>query len=137
MLDAAYNRTTMKIRLNSVFVDDQDKALKFYTEVLGFEKKHDFPVGQFKWLTVVSPEEPDGTELLLEPNDNPAARTFQEAVFEQGIASTAFAVEDIQKEYERMKRLGVVFSMEPTRTGPATVAVFDDTCGNLIQLYQV
>jgi len=127
----------MKIRLNSVFVDDQDKALKFYTEVLGFEKKHDFPVGQFKWLTVVSPEEPDGTELLLEPNDNPAARTFQEAVFEQGIASTAFAVEDIQKEYERMKRLGVVFSMEPTRTGPATVAVFDDTCGNLIQLYQV
>jgi catechol 2,3-dioxygenase-like lactoylglutathione lyase family enzyme len=127
----------MKIRLNSVFVDDQDKALKFYTEVLGFEKKHDFPVGQFKWLTVVSPEEPDGTELLLEPNDNPAAKTFQEAVFEQGIASTAFAVEDIQKEYERMKRLGVVFSMEPTRTGPATVAVFDDTCGNLIQLYQV
>lgn len=127
----------MKIRLNSVFVDDQDKALKFYTEVLGFEKKHDFPVGQFKWLTVVSPEEPDGTELLLEPNDNPAARTFQEAVFEQGIASTAFAVEDIQKEYERMKGLGVVFSMEPTRTGPATVAVFDDTCGNLIQLYQV
>jgi len=127
----------MKIRLNSVFVDDQAKALKFYTEVLGFEKKRDFPVGQFKWLTVVSPEEPDGTELLLEPNDNPAARTFQEAVFEQGIASTAFAVEDIQKEYERMKELGVVFSMEPTRTGPATVAVFYDTCGNLIQLYQV
>jgi catechol 2,3-dioxygenase-like lactoylglutathione lyase family enzyme len=127
----------MRIGLNSVFVDDQDKALKFYTEVLGFEKKRDFPVGQFKWLTVVSPEEPDGPELLLEPNDNPAARTFQKAVFEQGIASTAFAVDDIQEEYERMKELGVVFSIEPTKTGPATVAVFDDTCGNLIQLYQV
>jgi catechol 2,3-dioxygenase-like lactoylglutathione lyase family enzyme len=127
----------MKIGLNSVFVDDQDRALKFYTEVLGFEKKRDFPVGQFKWLTVVSSEEPDGPELLLEPNDNPAARTFQEAVFKQGIASTAFAVEAIQEEYERMKKLGVVFSIEPTRTGPATVAVFDDTCGNLIQLYQV
>ena len=127
----------MKIKLNSVLVDDQDKALKFYTEVLGFVKKADFPVGQFKWLTVVSPEEPDGTELLLEPNDNPAAKTFQKAIFEQGIPLTAFAVEDIQTEYERMKKLGVVFSMEPTKTGPATVAVFDDTCGNLIQLYQV
>ena len=127
----------MKIKLNSVLVDDQNKALKFYTEVLGFVKKADFPVGQFKWLTVVSPEEPDGTELLLEPNDNPAAKTFQKAIFEQGIPLTAFAVEDIQTEYERMKKLGVVFSMEPTKTGPATVAVFEDTCGNLIQLYQV
>ena len=127
----------MKIKLTSVFVDDQDKALKFYTEVLGFVKKLDFPLGKFKWLTVVSPEEPDGTQLLLEPNDNPAARTYQQAIFEQGIPTTSFAVEDIQKEYERMKKLGVVFSMEPTKTGPVTVAVFDDTCGNLIQLYQV
>jgi len=127
----------MKIKLTSVLVDDQDKALKFYTEVLGFVKIKDFPVGQFKWLTIVSPEGPDDIELLLEPNDNPAAKTFQKAIFEQGIPLTAFAVEDIQKEYERMKRLGVVFRMEPTNTGEATVAVFDDTCGNLIQLYQV
>ena len=126
----------MKIKLSSVFVDDQDKALKFYTEVLGFVKKTDIPVGQFKWLTVVSPEEPDGTELLLEPSDNPAAKTFKKAIFEQGIPLTAFAVEDIQAEYERLKRLGVRFTMEPTKTGPTTVAVFDDTCGNFIQLYQ-
>jgi catechol 2,3-dioxygenase-like lactoylglutathione lyase family enzyme len=127
----------MKIRLSSVFVDDQDKALKFYTEVLGFVKKRDIPAGNFKWLTVVSPEGPDDIELLLEPNDNPAARTFQQAVYKQGIPATAFAVDDIQKEYERMKKLGVVFGMEPTKTGPVTVAVFDDTCGNLIQLYQI
>ena len=127
----------MKIKLNSVIVDDQDKALKFYTEVLGFVKKQDFPVGQFKWLTVVSPEEPDGTELLLEPDDNPAAKTFKKAIFEQGIPLTAFAVEDIQKEYERMKKLGVVFTQEPTKMGPVTQAVFNDTCGNLIQIYQV
>ena len=127
----------MQIKLTSVFVDDQDKALKFYTEVLGFVKKFDFPVGEFKWLTVVSPEEPGGTELLLEPNDNPAARAFQEAIFKQGIPAASFVVEDIQKEYERMKKLGVMFSMEPTKTGPATVAIFDDTCGNLIQIYQV
>ncbi len=127
----------MKIKLNSVFVDDQDKALKFYTEVLGFVKKHDIPVGEFKWLTVVSPEGPDDIELLLEPNDNPAAKTYQKAIFEQGIPLTAFAVDDIEKEYERMKQLGVVFTTEPTKTGPVTQAVFDDTCGNLIQLYQV
>lgn len=127
----------MKIKLTSVFVDDQDKALKFYTEVLGFVKKRDMPTGKFRWLTVVSPEEPDGAELLLEPSDNPATKTFKKAIFEQGIPSTAFAVEDIQKEYERMKKLGVVFSMKPTKTGEATVAVFDDTCGNLIQLYQI
>ncbi|HKF36004.1 MAG TPA: VOC family protein [Ktedonobacteraceae bacterium] len=126
----------MKIKLTSVFVGDQDKALTFYTEVLGFVKKADFPVGPFKWLTVVSPEEPDGTQLLLEPNDNPAAKTFQEALFQQGIPVTTFAVEDIQKEYERMTKLGVVFTMEPTQAGPATVAVLDDTCGNLIQLAQ-
>jgi predicted enzyme related to lactoylglutathione lyase len=126
----------MKIYLTSVYVDDQDKALKFYTEVLGFLKKSAFPVGLFKWLTVVSPEEPDGVELLLEPNDNPAARQYQKALFEQGIAATSFAVSDIQKEYERMKRLGVVFTMEPTPMGPAIIAVFDDTCGNLIQIAQ-
>jgi len=126
----------MKIYLTSVFVDDQDKALKFYTEVLGFIKKADFPVGQFKWLTVVSPEEPDGVELLLEPNDNPATKSFQKALFEQGIAATSFAVSDIQKEYERMKKLGVVWTQEPTPMGPATIAVFDDTCGNLIQIAQ-
>ncbi len=126
----------MKMYLTSVYVDDQDKALKFYTEVLGFLKKSDFPVGQFKWLTVVSPEEPDGVELLLEPNDNPATKPFQKALFEQGIAATSFAVSDIQQEYQRMKKLSVVFTMEPTPMGPATVAVFDDTCGNLIQLAQ-
>ncbi len=127
----------MKIKLHSVFVDDQDKALKFYTEVLGFVKKTEIPVEKFKWLTVVSPEEPDGTELVLEPGDNPAVRTFKEAIFKQGIPFTAFAVADIQKEYERLKKLGVVFTMEPTKTGPVIIAVFDDTCGNLIQLYQV
>lgn len=126
----------MKIKLNSVFVDDQDKALKFYTEVLGFVKKNEIPLGEFKWLTVVSPEEPEGTELVLEPNSNPAAKKFQSALVKQGIPLTAFAVEDIQKEYERMKKLGVVFSMKPSQTGPITIAVFDDSCGNLIQLYQ-
>jgi predicted enzyme related to lactoylglutathione lyase len=127
----------MLIKLTSVFVDEQEKALKFYTEVLGFVKKFDLPVGRFRWLTVVSPEEPDGTELLLEPNDNPAARTYQRAIFEQGIPATAFAVRDVQGEYERMKELGVAFTMEPTETGMATVAVFDDTCGNLIQIFQI
>ncbi|MDP2859908.1 MAG: VOC family protein [Bacillota bacterium] len=127
----------MKIKLTSVLVDDQDKALKFYTETLGFVKKTDIPAGEARWLTVVSPDGPDDIELLLEPNRNPAARTFQDALFKQGIPLTAFAVEDIRKEFERMKQLGVVFSMEPTKTGPVTVAVFEDTCGNLIQLYQV
>lgn len=127
----------MKIKLTSVMVDDQDKALKFYTEVLGFIKKREMPAGKAKWLTVVSPEGPDDIELLLEPNGFPAAKTYQKAIFEAGIPLTSFAVEDIQKEYERMKDLGVKFSMEPTKMGPTTVAVFDDTCGNLIQLYQV
>lgn len=127
----------MKIKLTSVFVDDQDQALEFYTAVLGFVKKTDIPVGEFKWLTVVAPEGPDDIELLLEPNNNPAAQTYQKAIFAQGIPSTAFAVDDIQTEYERLKQLGVVFKTTPTKMGPATVAVFDDTCGNLIQLYQV
>lgn len=126
----------MKINLSSVLVDDQDKALKFYTEVLGFVKKTEIPLGTAKWLTVVSPEGPDGIELLLEPMGFPPARTYQKALFEAGIPLTAFAVEDIQREHERMERLGVVFKTKPTQTGPVTVAVFDDTCGNLIQLVQ-
>ena len=127
----------MKIKLTSVFVDDQDKALKFYTEVLGFVKKLDFPAGNFKWLTVVSPEEPAGTQLLLGPNDNPAAKTYQEAIFKQGIPAALFFVDDIQKEYERMKKLGVAFTMAPTKVTGSTIAVVDDTCGNLIQLVQL
>lgn len=126
----------MRFRLMSVFVDDQEKALAFYTDVLGFQKKQDVPVRQFKWLTVVSPEEPDGVELLLEPNDNPAASAFQQAIFQQGIAAASFFVADIQAEFARMTGRGVRFTMEPTSMGPTTVAVFDDTCGNLIQLVQ-
>lgn len=127
----------MRIRLTSVFVDDQDKALKFYTGILGFVKKADFPAGEFKWLTVVSPDEPDGVELLLEPNDNPASKTFQADIYQQGIPITSFAVEDVEKEYRRMKGLGVDFKMEPTKSEGPTVAVFDDTCGNLIQIFQI
>ena len=127
----------MKIKLTGVFVDDQDKALKFYVDVLGFIKKEDMPVGEFKWLTVVSPEAPDDIELLLEPNNNPAAKTYQQAIFDQGIPAAAFAVDDIHQEYERLKERGVEFSMEPTESGPAILAIFNDTCGNLIQLYQV
>jgi predicted enzyme related to lactoylglutathione lyase len=127
----------MKIKLTSVLVDDQDKALKFYTEVLGFIKKRDIPVGQFRFLTVVSPEAPDEVELLLEPNNNPAAKAYQKALYEAGIPLAAFAVEDIQQEYERLKKLGVVFKTKPTQMGQVIQAVFDDTCGNLIQLYQV
>jgi predicted enzyme related to lactoylglutathione lyase len=126
----------MKIILTSVMVDDQDKALKFYTEVLGFVKKNDIPVGGARWLTVVSPEGPDDVELLLEPMGFPPARTYQKALFEAGIPLTSFAIDDIQKEYERMKKLGVVFKMAPTKMGPVTIAVFEDTCGNLIQMAQ-
>lgn len=127
----------MKIKLSSIFVDDQAKALRFYTEVLGFVKKMDIPMGEASWLTVVSPEEPDGTELVLEPNGNPAAKTYQSAIFEQGIPATAFAVDNIQSEYERLKRLGVGFRSAPTTFGEVTIAIFEDTCGNLIQIYQV
>jgi catechol 2,3-dioxygenase-like lactoylglutathione lyase family enzyme len=126
----------MRIKVTSVLVDDQDKALKFYTEILGFVKKTEIPVGEFKWLTVVSPEEPEGTELLLEPNDNPAASTFQKALYNQGIPLTMFFVDDIQKEYERMKNIGVKFTLEPTKMEAIIIAVFDDTCGNLIQMIQ-
>jgi catechol 2,3-dioxygenase-like lactoylglutathione lyase family enzyme len=117
-------------------VDDQDKALKFYTKVLGFQKKNEFPVGEYKWLTVVSPEDPQDVELTLEPNANPAAKTFQKAMFDQKIPLAAFEVSDIEKEYARLKGLGVVFTHEPTKTGPITIAIFSDTCGNLIQIYQ-
>ncbi len=127
----------MKIKLSSILVDDQDKALNFYTEVLGFVKKTEVPVGEDRWLTVVSPEGGDDIELVLEPNRFPAARTYQEALFKAGIPLTALAVDDIQAEYERLKKLGVVFSQEPIEAGPVTIAVFDDTCGNLIQIYQV
>jgi predicted enzyme related to lactoylglutathione lyase len=126
----------MKIILTSVMVDDQDKALKFYTEVLGFVKKNDIPMGEARWLTVVSPEGQDDVELLLEPMAFPPARTYQKALLEAGIPLTSFAVDDIQKEYERMKKLGVVFKTAPTQMGPVTIAVFEDTCGNLIQMAQ-
>ena len=127
----------MKIKLTSVLVDDQEKALKFYTNVLGFVKKQDIPVGEFKFLTVVSPDEPEGTELLLEQDANPAAKAFKNALVEQGIPATAFFVEDIKAEYERLKELGVKFTTEPVQMGPAMIAIFDDTCGNFIQIYQV
>ena len=126
----------MRIKLTSIMVDDQDKALKFYTEVLGFRKKHDIPVGEYKWLTVVSPEGPEDLELALEPNANPAARTFQQAMFAQSIPLAAFEVAGIENEYIRLKKQGVVFTREPVKAGPVTIAVFSDTCGNLIQMYQ-
>ena len=126
----------MRIILTGVFVDDQDKALKFYTETLGFVLKHDVPAGEFKWLTVVSPEDPDGTELLLEPNNNPVAQAYQKGLCDQGIPANSFGVTDIHAEHERLKALGVSFTMEPTEMGPVTIAVFDDTCGNLIQMMQ-
>ncbi|MFC8920094.1 VOC family protein [Streptomyces sp. NPDC057116] len=125
----------MKIHLTSVFVDDQAKALHFYTEVLGFVKKHDVPVGESdRWLTVVSPDEPDGTELLLEPLGHPAARTYRDALVEDGIPLAQFAVDDVKAEYERLSALGVRFVQEPLDMGTVTTAVLDDTCGNLIQL---
>jgi predicted enzyme related to lactoylglutathione lyase len=127
----------MKLKLMSVFVDDQEKALKFYTDVLGFAKKLDFPAGKFKWLTVVSAEEPDGPQLFLGPNDNPAAKAYQQAIFEQRIPAALFFVADIQTEYTRLKRLGATFTREPTKTTGSTIAVLDDTCGNLIQIVQL
>ncbi|MCC6495474.1 MAG: VOC family protein [Propionibacteriaceae bacterium] len=129
-----------RITLTSVMVDDQAKAHRFYTEKLGFVTGQDVPVGEARWLTVVSPEAPDEVELLLEPRDNPvlngAAETFQLALVENGSPATAFAVDDLQAEYERLKSLGVRFTMEPTQAGPVSVAILDDTCGNLIQLFQ-
>lgn len=124
----------MRINLASVYVDDQDRALRFYTEVLGFEKKTEIPLGDHRWLTVVSPEDPDGPELLLEPDEHPAAKPFKEALAGDGIPFTSFAVDDVNAEYERLRALGVRFTQEPTRMGPVTTAVLDDTCGNLIQI---
>lgn len=126
----------MQIKLNSVFVDDQEKALRFYTDVLGFVKRHDIPMGAFRWLTVFSPEAPDGAELLLEPNENPAAQIYQKALYEQGIPLTAFASADVRAEYGRLKALGVVFRGEPMEMGTTTAVAFEDGCGNLIQLYE-
>lgn len=126
----------MRIKLTSIMVDDQDKALRFYTEVLGFRKKHEIPVGEYRWLTVVSPEGPDDLELSLEPNANPAAKAFQEAMFTQGIPFAAFEVSDIRSEYDRLLKHGVAFTREPTKAGPVSIAILADTCGNLIQLYE-
>jgi catechol 2,3-dioxygenase-like lactoylglutathione lyase family enzyme len=126
----------MKIKLNSIFVENQDKALAFYTDVLGFKKNHEIPMGEFKWLTVVSPEGHPDVELVLEPNANPAAKTFQESLFKQGIPVTAFEVDDIEAETKRLKKKGVRFTMDPTAQGPVKIAIFSDTCGNLIQIYQ-
>ena len=126
----------MKIKLNSIMVDNQEKALAFYTGVLGFVKKHDIPVGELRWITVVSPEGPADVELVLEPNANPAGRTFQEALLAQGIPATAFEVDDVRKEFERLESHGVAFTQKPKQMGPIVAAVFADTCGNLIQIYQ-
>ncbi|MDQ6418506.1 VOC family protein [Paenibacillus sp. LHD-117] len=126
----------MKIIVTSIFVQDQDKALAFYTETLGFVKKHDVPVGKFRWITVVSPGEQDGTELLLEPNDHPAAKEYQKKILADGIPATMFGVEDINYEYNRLLENGVSFTIEPTKMGDLTIAVFNDTCGNLIQIMQ-
>jgi predicted enzyme related to lactoylglutathione lyase len=126
----------LSIAVTSVFVDDQEKALTFYTEVLGFTKKRDLPLGEARWLTVVSPAAPDGVELLLEPNGNPISRTHQKATYEAGIPATTFAAEDIEEEYRRMTERGVVFTAPPARSGDVTGAVFDDTCGNLVGLFQ-
>jgi catechol 2,3-dioxygenase-like lactoylglutathione lyase family enzyme len=125
----------MRIKLTSIMVDEQDKALHFYTDVLGFEKKMDFPVGAFRWITVVAPDR-DDLPLALEPNANPAARTFQQAMFQQGIPLAAFEVSDLAAEHARLKQRGVVFTVEPTESGAVRIAIFSDTCGNLIQVYQ-
>ena len=127
----------MKIKLTSVFVDDQDKALHFYTEVLGFVKKADFSQAAFRWLTVASPEEPEGTELQLARNDNPAARAYQQATFQQGQPAAMFYTDDVRGDYERIKARGAEFTMPPTQVTGSTIAMLNDTCGNLIQLTQL
>jgi predicted enzyme related to lactoylglutathione lyase len=127
----------MKIKLTSVYVNDQEKALRFYTEVLGFTKKADFSRGPFRWLTVASPEEPNGTELQLALNDNPAAKTYQQAMFQQGQSAVMFYTDDIKGDYERLKARGAEFTMPPTDVTASTIAMLNDTCGNLIQLTQL
>jgi len=124
----------MKIYITSLFVDDQDKALYFYTSVLGFVKKHEIPLGEHKWLTLVSPGNEDGPELGLEPAEHPAVKPFRDALMADGIPATSFAVDDVKTEYERLVGRGVVFTQKPTDMGPVSVATFDDTCGNLIQI---
>lgn len=126
----------MKIKVTSVFVDDQQKALRFYTEKMGFVKKTEVPLGEASWLTVVSPADPDGIELLLEPDSHPAVKPFKEALVEDGIPFNSFAVEDVQAEYARLVAAGVRFTQPPVAMGPVTTAVLDDTCGNLIQIAQ-
>ena len=127
----------MKIKVTSIYVDDQDKALRFYTEVLGLTKKTDFSQGPFRWLTVASPENPDGTELQLALNNNPVAKAYQEGMFQQGQPAMMFFTDDIQGEYERIKALGAEFTMPPTGVTASTIAMLKDTCGNLIQLTQL
>ena len=127
----------MRIILTSMFIEDQNQALEFYTEKLGFIKKSDVTAGGYRWLTVVSPEDRDGVELVLEPSENPAAKTYKKAIFSQGIPAASFGVDNVEKEYERLKLLGVKFTLEPTNIGPATIARFDDTCGNLIQIQKL
>ncbi len=124
----------MRIQLTSVLVDDQDKAVRFYTDVLGFQVKTDVPLGEHRWVTVVSPDAPDGTELVLEPDEHPAVRPFKQALVTDGIPFTSFAVDEVTAEYQRLRGLGVRFTQEPVAMGPVTTAVFDDTCGNLIQI---
>jgi catechol 2,3-dioxygenase-like lactoylglutathione lyase family enzyme len=124
----------MRIYITSVLVDDQEKALRFYTDILGFQKRNDIPAGGARWLTVVSPDNPEGPELLLEPDGHPAAGPFKAALVADGIPATSFAVDDVQAEYQRLSGLGVRFTQEPLEMGPVTTAVFDDTCGNLIQI---
>jgi catechol 2,3-dioxygenase-like lactoylglutathione lyase family enzyme len=127
----------MRIYVTSVFVDDQSKALDFYTHKLGFKLKHDVPLGKYRWLTVVSSENPEGTELLLEPDEHPAVEPYKTALVEDGIPVTSFQVDDIDAEYDRLRSLGVSFTREPVDAGPVRTAVLDDTCGNLIQLVQI
>jgi catechol 2,3-dioxygenase-like lactoylglutathione lyase family enzyme len=134
MAGRAVRRNMPRITITSVLVDDQDKALRFYTEVLGFAKKTEVPVGEDRWLTVVSPDDPDGTELLLEPDGHPAAGPFKQALQDDGIPFTSFAVDDVHAEYQRLRSLGVRFTQEPLEMESVTTAVLDDTCGNLIQL---
>ena len=126
----------MRIKLTSIMVNDQDRALRFYTETLGFKRKHDIPVGEYRWITVTSPEGPDDLELAHEPNANPAGKAFQEAMFSQGIPVASFEVTEIAAEFARLTAQGVAFTQKPTPAGPVIVAVFADTCGNLIQLHQ-
>ena len=127
----------MRIQTTGIFVNDQNRALDFYTKTLGFSKKMDVSAGNYRWLTVVSPEDPNGIELVLEPNTNPAARAYQEAIFQQSIRAIQFSVDHVQKDYQRLKKLGVRFTMEPTKVTGSKIAVLDDTCGNLVQLTQL